>query len=208
MLIFIDESGDAGFKVEKGSSSHFVIALVIFDDELEAEETSLKIKKLRRDLNKSSKFEFKFNKCNKELRLLFLNTIKNCKFRIRAIVFAKDKIRSNHLRTSKASFYNFALAQVLQHNNNSILQAKIRLDGSGDKEFRQNLISYLRQQLNSEEKQIMQNLRFRDSSKDVLIQLSDMVVGSIRKHFDKKSGDCEEYRKILRGREEDVWKFE
>jgi len=208
MLIFIDESGDAGFKVEKGSSSHFVIALVIFDDELEAEETALKIKKLRRDLNKSSAFEFKFNKCNKELRLAFLNAIKNCKFRIRAIVFAKDKIRSNHLRSSKDSFYNFALAQVLQHNNNTILQAKIRLDGSGDKAFGQNLINYLRHQLNSEEKQIMQNLRFRDSHKDVLIQLSDMVVGSIRKYYERKGDDCEEYRKILQRREENVWEFE
>jgi len=88
------------------------------------------------------------------------------------------------------------------------LQAKINLDGSGDKEFRQNLISYLRHQLNSEEKQIMKNLRFRDSKKNVLIQLSDMVVGSIRKHYDKKTDDCEEYRKVIRRREENVWEFE
>lgn len=207
MLVFIDESGDAGFKIERGSSANFVIALVIFDDELEAEETALKIKKLRKDLNKSNKFEFKFNKCNKELRLAFLNTVKNCKFRIRAIVLEKDKIRSNHLRSSKDSFYNFALSQVLQHNNNTILQAKIKLDGSGDKTFRQNLINYLRQKLNSKQKQVMKNLRFCDSSKNVLIQLSDMVVGSIRKYYDKKGDDCEEYRKILKRREEDIWEF-
>lgn len=36
MLVFIDDSGDPGFKIEKGSSSVFVIALVIFDDDLEA----------------------------------------------------------------------------------------------------------------------------------------------------------------------------
>ena len=41
MLIFIDDSGDPGFKVQKGSSSVFVIALVIFDDNLIAEETVL-----------------------------------------------------------------------------------------------------------------------------------------------------------------------
>ncbi|MFA6518596.1 MAG: DUF3800 domain-containing protein [Candidatus Shapirobacteria bacterium] len=48
MLIFIDESGDAGFRIQKGSSAHFVISLVIFDDELDAEETALKIKRLKK----------------------------------------------------------------------------------------------------------------------------------------------------------------
>ena len=46
MLIFLDESGDAGFKFGQGSSSHFVIALVIFDSPLDAEETALHIKRL------------------------------------------------------------------------------------------------------------------------------------------------------------------
>ena len=36
MLIFLDDSGDPGFKVKKGSSPCFVIALAIFDDHLEA----------------------------------------------------------------------------------------------------------------------------------------------------------------------------
>lgn len=44
MLIFIDDSGDPGFKLHKGSSNIFIIALVIFDDDLEAEKTSLSIK--------------------------------------------------------------------------------------------------------------------------------------------------------------------
>lgn len=30
-LIFVDESGDTGFKFEKGSSRFFVLVLVIFD---------------------------------------------------------------------------------------------------------------------------------------------------------------------------------
>lgn len=32
MLVFLDDSGDPGFKVGKGSTPCFVIALVIFDD--------------------------------------------------------------------------------------------------------------------------------------------------------------------------------
>lgn len=41
MLVFIDDSGDPGFKLQKGSSLIFVIGCVIFDDELEAEKTAI-----------------------------------------------------------------------------------------------------------------------------------------------------------------------
>lgn len=208
MLVFIDESGDPGFKIADGSSHHFVIALVIFDDELDAEEVALKIKKLRRDLKKSDHFEFKFGKCNKELRVAFLNSVRGGNFRIRAMVFAKDAINNPHLRNSRENFYKSALKEVLKYNGDTITQAKIRLDGSGNKLFRQNLINYLRKSLNSDEKQVMQNLRFRDSSKDVLIQLSDMVVGSIRRYYDAESKDYELYIKLLRARIEKVKKFE
>ncbi len=196
MIIFIDESGDPGFKTKKGSSLHFVIVLIIFNDTLEAEETALAIKKLKKRLNKSTKFEFKFNKCNRKLRENFLYTIKDYNFRIRAIVFDKEKIYSPHLRTNKESFYNFALRQVLEHNNKTIINAKIRLDGRGEKEFRKQLTTYLRRHLNSDSKKIMKNLRFRDSKRDVLIQMADMIAGSIRRYFDHNIRDWNVYRKI------------
>lgn len=207
MIIFIDESGDPGFKITRGSSLHFVVALVIFDEELDAEETALIIKKLRKSLNKSDRFEFKFNKCNRQLRETFLKEIKNCKFRTRAVVFNKKTIYSSHLRNNKEGFYNFSLRQVLEHNNDTIRNAKIRLDGRGERLFRQRLSVYLRQSLNSQTKKIMKNLRFKDSKNDVLIQMADMFAGSIRRYFDKKTTDCNIYRKIIKHKEEDVWEF-
>lgn len=39
MIVFIDESGDAGFKTRQGSSRSFIIALIIFDNEFDAEVT-------------------------------------------------------------------------------------------------------------------------------------------------------------------------
>src|SRR5258708_7730802 len=129
MIIFIDESGDSGFKFAKGSSTYFVIALILFEDDLDAEETALCIKKLRRSLNKPDTFEFKFNKCNRKFRELFFETIKKSKFTFRAIVFDKESIYSSYLRNNKDSFYNFALRMVLEHNSKTIRDAKIRLDG-------------------------------------------------------------------------------
>lgn len=71
MLVFVDESGDSGFKLGQGSSPVFVIFLVIFDDSLEAEKTSLTIKELRRKLGVRDSFEFKFNKSSKRFKNAF-----------------------------------------------------------------------------------------------------------------------------------------
>ena len=33
MLVFVDESGDPGLKLNKGSSAYFIVALVLFEEE-------------------------------------------------------------------------------------------------------------------------------------------------------------------------------
>jgi len=87
MLVFLDDSGDLGFKVKKGSSPCFVIALVIFDDHLEGEACAVEIRKLRRELGLSEHFEVKFSKCCERFRMAFLTRIAPFKFRIRALVW-------------------------------------------------------------------------------------------------------------------------
>jgi hypothetical protein len=96
---------------------------------------------------------------------------------------------------------------VLEHNDDMIKNAKIRLNGSGEKSFRQQLTTYLRKSLNTKNSRIMQNLRFRDSSQDVLIQLADMIAGSIRRYYDKSTLDWNVYRKLLKTKEDDIWLF-
>lgn len=207
MLIFIDDSGDPCFKLEKGSSKTFVICCVIFDDELEAEKTAVKIKELRRKLKLSDYYEFKFNKCSRKFREKFLKTVMDSKFRIRAIVMPKDNIISEELKRSKESFYNFTIKMVLKHNFGTIKDAKIRLDGHGNRLFRRELLTYLRKHLNTKEKTIIKNIRFRDSYKDVLIQLSDMIEGSINRTFYKDKTDSKIYWDIVKGQKEDLWIF-
>lgn len=207
MRIFIDESGDTGFKIPKGSTTVFAIALVIFEDDLDAEETALKIKKYRRLLNKRDTYEFKFSKSSKELRISFLNEVKNCRFKVRAIVFTKESIYSNNLRKSKEKFYSYALKSLLEHNNNTIEDACVYVDGLGEREFRKSLTRYLKTYLNSGGKNILKRLKFRDSNKDVLIQLADMVVGAIRKSYDDSVNDSKCYREIIKKRLVDVWDF-
>lgn len=207
MLIFIDDSGDPGFKIGKGSSPVFVIACVIFDDELEAEKTAVAVKELRRSLKKSDNFEFKFNRANRELRLKFLEYIVHSKFRIRAIVFEKNKVRSNELKTSKQSFYNYAIKMVLKHNFGTIKEAKIRLDGHGDRIYKREVIRYLRKELNNRENRVFQKLQFVDSKSNVLIQLTDMIAGAIHRKYETDKADANMYYGRIKKRIENLWEF-
>ncbi|MHB1698427.1 MAG: DUF3800 domain-containing protein [bacterium] len=207
MIIFIDDSGDPGFKVTKGSSAVFVIALVIFDDPLDAEETALKIKRLRQKLNRPEKFEFKFNKCSKDFRCMFLDTITGARFRVRAIVMPKNNIYGKELRRSKESFYNYAIKMVLKHSDNTIIDAKIRIDGHGDRKFKQAMNNYLRKELNSPGKTIFTNLKIIDSKENVLIQLADMVAGAIHRSYYNDKTDKDLYKSMIAEKIENEWKF-
>jgi len=207
MLVFIDDSGDPGFKLEKGSTRFFVISLVIFDDELEAEKTAIAIKDLRRELKFSDKFEFKFCKANRVTKEKFLQKVSGFKFRVRSLVIDKSVIRSRELRENKNSFYSYAIKTVLKNSGGTIKNAKIKIDGSGDRIFRKSFLGYLRRQLNSEDRKIMANCKLVDSKQNVLIQLADMVAGSVHRSFNTSKSDCKIYKAIIKRRIEDEWKF-
>jgi len=207
MLVFIDDSGDPGFKLDKGSSSHFVIAMVIFDDELEAEKTAVAIKELRRQLGFSERAEFRFFKTSKNVRLKFLEVVKKFNFRIRYLVVDKSIIYSSELKDNRDSFYSFFIKETLKHNNDSILNAKIRIDGSGDRIFRKSFLSYLRRELNSSQKKVMKNCRMIDSKTNVLVQMADMIAGSINRYNNKDKSDHKSYKQIIQKHIQDEWIF-
>ena len=62
MQIFIDETGDPGFRIEDGSSRFFIVALVIFEDKSEADKARSALKNLKKEWKKKDSYEFKFTK--------------------------------------------------------------------------------------------------------------------------------------------------
>lgn len=205
MLIFIDDSGDPGFKVAKGSSPVFVIALVLFDDNLVAEETAVALKKLRRDLKFPDDMEFKFHKSRLIIKKKFLEVASKYQFRVRAIVIQKDKIQSNFLRTSVDSFFNYAVMQVLKNNGGKIRHARLKFDRRGERRIRNELRIYLSRELDNKNSNIFTDLKFVDSKESILIQLADMVAGTIAAYH---KGQNKELFKIVKKRTEDIWIFE
>jgi hypothetical protein len=141
VLVFIDESGDPGFKIAAGSSSVFVLAMVIFDDHAEAARTQAVVAGTRARLG--VKPEFKFNKCRADFRDGFFDAISDHCFRVRAIVVKKDLIWSERLRSDVESFYRFFLKSMMRFDDEALKDATVVIDGSGDREFKRNLKAYI-----------------------------------------------------------------
>jgi len=207
MLVFIDDSGDPGFKINKGSTRFFVIALVIFNDDLEAEKAAVCIKDLKRRLGFPDDLEFKFNKSSRKTRESFLRTVNNFDFKVRSIVFDKAKIKSTELKNKKNSFYSYAIKMVLKYSRNFIIQAKVKIDGSGDRVFRKSFLTYLRRELSLIEKPILKHCKIVDSKGNVLVQMADMIAGAIRRSHDDCRGDSKIYKAIIQKHIQDEWQF-
>lgn len=203
MLILIDESGDAGFKVAKGSTPHFVVAMVIFRDLAQAEAASVAIAAARERLR--VKPEFKFNKCAHQVRDGFFEAVRPFAFTVRALVVDKARIYSDGLREDKGRFYNYFVRMLLKHDGGALQGARVKIDGSGDREFKQELGRYLRSQ---SEVGKLASVKFAESHRDNLIQLADMAAGAIFRSYradDRK--DADRWRTMLASKIEDIWEF-
>ncbi len=206
MLVFIDDSGDPGFKLDRGSSPVFVISLTIIDDNLEAEKTSVAIKELRRKLKVHDAYEFKFNNCHKRFKNAFFSAVLPFIFRVRAIVVKKSVIRSTHLQTHKENFYNYIVMQVLKHSVGSVKSARLKFDKRGEKALRNELRVYLSSELDNKHKNVFTDFKFVDSKQNTLIQLADMIAGAIFAAYSRK--DSSYVNKLRKAKKiEDIWEF-
>lgn len=159
MLIFVDESGDTGFKFEKGSSRYFVVVLVIFEDNLDAEETSLKIKRLKQKLKLSEVTEFKFSKTKDKFRKEFFKAMRNCPFKFTTLVIDKKKFIKKDLRGRK--FYHHVLAQSLVKFPSLKGEMTLYFDKMADKSFILSFNTYLRKLLKGKRELRIKDIKHR-----------------------------------------------
>jgi hypothetical protein len=96
---------------------------------------------------------------------------------------------------------------MLKYSDETILDAKIRIDGGGDRTFRRSFISYLRRELNEKNRRILKNCKLVDSKSDVLIQMADMIVGTIHRSYQENKEDAKIYKDIINGHIQDEWNF-
>jgi hypothetical protein len=203
MLVFIDESGDPGLKIGAGSSKYFVVALVAFEDSDEALAADDRISMLRKEQGLPDNFEFHFNKMNAAYRRVFLETVVPYNFFYFGVVMDKAQLIEREFQL-KESIYKYACGLLLEDAKPWLSDAIVFVDGSESKRFRHELKSYLVRRLKDDSgKCHIKKVRVHDSTTNNLLQLADMVVGSVARFFSGKK-DSREYRRLIAHRERNV----
>jgi hypothetical protein len=201
MLVFIDESGDPGMKLGKGSSEFFVITLVIFNDNDEAARSDEEICNIRNELGLSPSSEFKFNKLNDKGRRHFLTSVSSHRFTYYSVVINKAKLTGKGFGF-KESFYKYACQMALNNCRKYLKEATIVIDGSGSREFRQQLQTYIKGKINDENdvRACIKKVKIEDSKKNNLLQLADMVCGAVARFYTSNKDDPP-YQMLIKQRE-------
>jgi hypothetical protein len=201
MLVLIDESGDPGFKIASGSSEYFVVTLLAFTDINHAEAADRRISRLRQELRLADSFEFHFNKLNRRNRETFLRELSAHKFFYLSVVINKRKLVGPGFR-HKESFYKYTCSLVFKNARRYLKNATVIIDGSGSREFRKQLSSYLRKRINDQTSArcYIRKIKVEDSKKNNLLQLADVICGAVARSYGKKD-DRNVYRDLIIHRE-------
>jgi hypothetical protein len=169
-----------------------VISLVLFEDNEEAVSCDQRIQLLKRELRLPENFEFKFRRLRKDQRIKFFEAVLPYSFFYFGIVINKEKLYGEGFKV-KESFYKYTCSLVFANAKPHLKDAIIIIDGTGSREFKRQLKTYLRKKIGMS---IIKKVKLQSSEKNNLIQLADMIAGAIYRSLSEKE-DREIYRKMI-----------
>jgi hypothetical protein len=206
VLVFIDESGDSGFKFSKGSSKYFVIAAVIFTENFAAAACDRSIEALKHQVGFRARREFHFTGCSDNIREAFLRTVASEDFCFHAFVLNKERLWANAPTfQDRKSFYRFAVSIVCENARSLLRNAKVVIDKHGDRAFKQQLEKDLKKQMTDENGNcLIRKVGMEASHSNNLVQLADMVCGAVARSFNVNTAEGRRFREYVRRREKRV----
>lgn len=201
MLIFIDESGDSGLKIDKGSSRYFTVGLVLFEEDEEAISCDQRIQLLKREVGWRENDEFHFKNNSDKIRVAFLKAVSPYNFFYYGIVINKDpkKLFGDGFK-NKSSFYKYACGLVFENAKEKMRDSTVIIDESGNLDFKNQLATYLRKRVNKNDK-LIKKIKMQRSESNNLLQLADYVAGAINRSVKNEKKKSDAYRKIIAHRE-------
>ena len=198
---WVDESGDAGTKFDRGSSSWFFLALVQMPGEAATIAATERIEELRHRLKLGPRFEFHFNETRRDMRIDFLRMCRHLSFSYYVVALDKRRLHGSEFRRP-AYLYERAWRILIDDAAPSLDRVSITVDQYGGRSFQAGLRRTLLAYANRDAERIGQ-IAPRDSARFELLQLADMVVGAVARSYSNRP-DAMLYRDIIRPREESV----
>jgi hypothetical protein len=181
--IFIDESGDLGYKFEEGSSKYFVMGFAIFPNK-NYKDSIDSIKSFIKSGSGTSPREIKFNKSKHETRIMLLEKLVENSGKFGYIYVDKQRIFEylrNHPNINyiynQMIFYlieNFIEREAIQDHITLYIDQR-----SKNKEIKKNISVYLKRQINPILSPYHLNARFVRSHNSRGAQCADCICGSV-----------------------------
>lgn len=203
MFVYLDESGDTGFRFDSGSSRYFVVALLLCPDPLPLNGA---IEDLRSELGYDARYEFKFQKSSEDIRSRFLKLLTRHELLIRCVVVDKQVLAWSAMKKSE-TFYQYLLGLLLTNDDLRLADATLIIDQRArDKRNKQSLTTYLRRAANESGAgtRKIKTIRYHESHRDNLLQAVDMVAGALFTHY--RDGNTS-YTRIIRSKIDDIWEL-
>ncbi len=197
---YIDEFGAFGFQLENPTvSSHFIISAIIVDEDqisfVKSEVEKIRVKHFQTGEMKSSSIGV-----NHTRRKHILGELMALPFNVFVFVADKHKIGENSGLRYKQPFYKFLNNFVHEELRISFDELTVVTDETGSNDFMKSFSEYF------EKKKVPSTLfdkcklDFENSKSNVLIQLADLICGSLAFNFDyhkKKDAQGNDYQKML-----------
>tara|TARA_Y100000310_G_scaffold309043_1_gene352751 strand:- start:1419 stop:2051 length:633 start_codon:yes stop_codon:yes gene_type:complete len=184
-MIFLDESGELGFK--ETSSNHFCITLLSCEDtdvkRLRGIPKKIRTRKLKKSLKKLP--ELKANNTNLNIRRAFLNQLKKHKIEIHTIILDKKQVY-NSLRNNKHILYNYIANLIISQCHVPGNQTKLIVDRRGGKILSSQFSNYIQKKAKETSENSNIQIEHLDSKKDGGLQVVDFVSWAIFNKYEHK----------------------
>lgn len=203
MLVFVDESGDTGLKLDRGSSRLFTVVLVAFNEDDEAIACDRRIELLKKEIGWSPDSEFHFKRNSDKVRETFLRAVSPYNFFYYGIVIDKDpeKLYGEGFK-NKASFYKYVCGLVFENAKGRLTEATVIVDESSSEDFQQQLRSSIKRKLNQPQmRAVVKKLKMQRSESNNLLQLADYIASIVNRSVLNKKKHADEFRRIVAHRE-------
>ena len=177
MHIYLDESGDTGFKFSAGSSAYFISALVLVPDPAAAQDA---VRALRDRLREPEDYELKFARMPHHLRLSVLGGLRGLGITARVLVVDKRRLVEPSVR-QRDGFYKYLMQTAFEQDAPEIRAARLVIDQSFRGKAKQaDLATHLQRGLNTgaDAKRIAK-VTYRESHREQLLQIADVLAGAV-----------------------------
>lgn len=197
ILNYMDRIRYAGYSKPVGN--YFILATIAFENLESAEQ----VNKSLRELKKGIESAFKVNSVEGiKSKEAVLRKVSQLKFKYRAVVIDNNWLRKEPSSHPDESLFMLITNQLFLRKLKRFSNATLFID-KGDKSFVKNYNKYLQKKLDLDLKELIGPLRVADSRKNNLVLLADLICRVI---YNKYDGEDDSLYKLLRKREEDLWK--